>query len=63
MTNTRNHHQPTAGTDYTNSGVTPQERQQILLDDLQHEVARLADAIERRNELLEKREDSGEVSA
>jgi hypothetical protein len=34
------------------SGVTPAEREQILLDDLQHEVSRLADAVERQNELL-----------
>jgi len=33
-------------------GVTGGDRQQILLDDLRHEVQRLADAVERQNELL-----------
>jgi len=37
----------------TNSfGVNQQDRQQILLDDLRHEIARLAEAVERQNELL-----------
>ena len=33
-------------------GVNSGDRQQILLDDLRVEVARLADAVERQNELL-----------
>jgi hypothetical protein len=33
-------------------GVTHEDRQQILLDDLRVEIARLADAVERQNELL-----------
>lgn len=32
--------------------LRPNDRQQILLDDLRHEVQRLADAVERQNELL-----------
>lgn len=34
------------------TGVTRSEREQILLDDLQAEIERLADAVERQNELL-----------
>ena len=34
------------------TGVDPEEREELLLDDLQHEVSRLADAVERQNELL-----------
>jgi len=34
------------------TGVTRSEREQMLLDDLQHEVSRLAEAVERQNELL-----------
>jgi hypothetical protein len=33
-------------------GVTAKEREQILLDDLRGEIKRLADAVERQNELL-----------
>ena len=38
------------------AGINSGDRQQMLLDDLRVEVARLADAVERQNELLE---DSG----
>ena len=38
-------------------GIDPDERELILLDDLRHEVERLADAVERQNELLEARSD------
>jgi len=39
--------------DESNSfGVDQQDRQQILLDDLRVEIARLADAVETQNELL-----------
>ena len=34
------------------TGVDPEEREELLLDDLRHEVSRLADAVERQNELL-----------
>ena len=40
-----------------NDGIDPDERELILLDDLRHEVERLADAVERQNELLEARSD------
>ena len=33
-------------------GIDSDDREQILLDDLRYEVERLADAIERQNELL-----------
>jgi len=36
------------------TGVDPEEREELLLDDLRHEVSRLADAVERQNELLNK---------
>ena len=40
-------------TDATNSyGINPDDREQLLLDDLRVEVKRLREAIERRNELL-----------
>ena len=39
------------------TGIDPDERELILLDDLRHEVERLADAVERQNELLEARSD------
>ncbi len=45
------------------TGVTRSEREQILLDDLQHEVSRLADAVERQNELLEARRPAPEDDA
>jgi hypothetical protein len=32
--------------------ITPEQREQMLLDDLRAEIARLADAVERQNELL-----------
>jgi len=34
------------------TGIGPEDREELLLDDLRHEVSRLADAIERQNELL-----------
>jgi len=40
-----------------NDGIDPDERELILLDDLRHEVGRLANAVERQNELLEARSD------
>lgn len=36
-----------------NDGIDPDDREQILLDDLRVEIRRLADAVERQNELLE----------
>lgn len=47
----------TANRSTTTSGVTRQERHQILLDDLRVEVKRIADAVERQNDLLEARSD------
>ena len=38
------------------SGIDSNDREQLLLDDLQFEVSRLADAVERQNELLEQLE-------
>ena len=49
----RTQHTDTRQTD----GIDPDERELILLDDLRHEVERLADAVERQNELLEARSD------
>ena len=46
MQNTRTH-------DDTHRGIDPGDRQQILLDDLRVEIARLADAVEKQNELIE----------
>lgn len=40
---------PTAPTD----SIPQTDRQRVLLDDLRVETARLADAVERQNELLE----------
>ena len=40
-----------------NDGIDPDERELILLDDLRYEVGRLADAVERQNDLLEARSD------
>jgi len=42
----------TANRSTTTSGVSHDERRRILLDDLRVEVSRLADAVERQNELL-----------
>jgi hypothetical protein len=42
----------TANRSTTTSGVSHDERQRILLDDLRAEVSRLADAVEQQNELL-----------
>lgn len=53
MSNTNAH--TTDGSESTAEfGVPPGERDQILLDDLRVETRRLADAIERQNELLER---------
>jgi hypothetical protein len=44
---------PTNATTTQNStGIDPDDREQLLLDDLREEVERLADAVERQNELL-----------
>lgn len=40
-----------------NDGIDPDERKLILLGDLRHEAERLADVVERQNELLEARSD------
>lgn len=37
------------------------DREQVLLDDLRHEVSRLADAVERQNELLEAEQSAPQV--
>lgn len=50
----RTHTTEHAGTVYS-GGINSSDREQILLDDLRHEVKRLADAVERQNELLETR--------
>lgn len=42
----------TANCSTTTAAVSQGDRQQILLDDLRVEIARLADAVERQNELL-----------
>jgi len=42
-------------------GVSAGERDQILLDDLRVETRRLADAIERQNELLEQLTENDDV--
>jgi len=41
-------------------GVDQQDRQQILLDDLRVEIARLAEAVERQNELLAEQRSEAE---
>jgi len=46
----------------TTDGVTDDERQQMLLDDLSVEIARLAAAVERQNELLADGAGKAEVS-
>jgi Mg2+ and Co2+ transporter CorA len=43
------------------TGVDPEEREELLLDDLQHEVSRLADAVERQNELLNESTSEADV--
>lgn len=52
MEDTRFHDATTANRSTTTHGVSHEDRQQILLDDLRVEIARLADAVERQNELL-----------
>jgi hypothetical protein len=50
------HPRTNAATPQTNSpGINPDDREQILLDDLRVEISRLADELERRNDLLEAR--------
>jgi len=41
-------------------GVNSGDRQQILLDDLRVEIERLADAVERQNELLAEQRSEAE---
>lgn len=55
------HNPQTANCSTTTSGVSHEERQQVLLDDLRVEIARLADAVERQNELLASADDEVEV--
>ena len=38
------------------NSLRPNDRQQILLDDLRVEIERLADAVERQNELLDRQQ-------
>ncbi len=52
MNNSEHNRTTTANRSTTTSGVGHEDRQQILLDDLRVEIARLADAVERQNELL-----------
>ena len=52
MSNSGHNHTTTANRSTTTHGVSHEDRQQILLDDLRVEIARLADAVERQNELL-----------
>jgi hypothetical protein len=52
MSNSGHNPTTTANRSTTTSGVGHDERQQILLDDLRADVSRLADAVERHNELL-----------
>lgn len=35
-------------------GIDPDDRESMLLDDLRHEIRRLADAVEQQNEHLEE---------
>lgn len=49
-----------ANGDRNSFGINPDDREQLLLDNLRVEVARLADAVERQNELLD--ETGSEVS-
>jgi hypothetical protein len=37
-----------------NGGISPSDREQLLLDDIRVELERLADALERLNELLDE---------
>jgi len=57
MSNTGPNPTTTADRSTTPRGVSPDDREQILLDDLRVEIARLADAVERQNELLEQTAD------
>lgn len=52
MSNSGDNPRTTANRSTTTHGVSHEDRQQILLDDLRVEIARLADAVERQNELL-----------
>jgi hypothetical protein len=52
MSNSRDNRTTTANRSTKTHGVSHEDRQQILLDDLRVEIARLADAVERQNELL-----------
>ena len=52
--NDRYNHTTTPQTD--SFSVARDDREQILLDDLRVEIARLADAVERQNELLDEHE-------
>jgi len=63
MDNTHTHtHTASGSNSRTAQNITPDERRQALLDDLRVETRRLADAIERQNELLEQlAADDGEV--
>jgi len=52
MSNSEYNPRTKANRSTTTYGVTNDDRQQILLDDLRVEISRLADAVERQNELL-----------
>lgn len=55
MNNSEYTHTTTANRSKTTIGVTRQEREQMILDDLRVEISRLADAVEQQNQLLEAR--------
>lgn len=59
MQKTRTH--TASGSNSSTAHISPDERQQALLDDLRVETRRLADAIERQNTLLEQLADDDGV--
>lgn len=55
------HTHTASGSDSRTAHISPDERQQALLDDLRIETRRVADAIERQNELIEQLADDDGV--
>jgi hypothetical protein len=52
---TKSQHYDSARQQANSYGIDQRDRQQVLLDDLRVEIARLADAVEQQNELLAER--------
>jgi len=60
MSNSEHNHTTATNRSTATHGISHDDRQQILLDDLRVELSRLAEAVERQNELLAEQRSEAE---